>query len=128
MDEIDIDAYNIEAKYLDKILEFIEAQLDPSLTKFLDDQQMSTAHDLINSIIILITKLSRSARIKKAFFKDINSNFKIIGEKMEKETILTSDLLQLINKINRQIANAHLFTKPSMTDGVKMAVEGPDED
>lgn len=128
MDEIDIDAYNIEAKYLDKLLEFVEAELDPKLTKFLDDQEMSTAHDLINSIIILITKLSRSARIKKDFFEGIDQDLKLIGDKIEKKTILASDLLQLTNKINRQIAKAHLFTKPSMTDGVKMKVEGPDEE
>lgn len=127
MSEVEIDAYNIEAKYLDKILEFVETDLDSKLTNFLDIQNVPNTHDLLNSLLILLNKLSRSSRIKKKFYKEINGELVKFGEALEKGTDESSDLLKIINKINNQMSIAHFFTKPSI-EGAEMKVEGPGKD
>lgn len=127
MSEVEIDAYNIEAKYLDKILEFVETDLDSKLTNFLDIQNGPNTHDLLNSLLILLNKLSRSSRIKKKFFKEINEELVKFGKSLDTEKIEPSNLLKIVNKINHQMAIAHFFTKPSI-EGAEMKVEGPGKD
>lgn len=127
MSEVEIDAYNIEAKYLDKILEFVETDLDSKLTNFLDIQNTPNTHDLLNSLLILLNKLSRSARIGKKFYTGINKDLVKFGELLEKGTTDSSNLLKIVNKINHQMAIAHFFTKPSI-EGAEMKVEGPGKD
>jgi hypothetical protein len=127
--DIDFDAYNIEAKYLDKLLEFLEKDTDIKLSKFIDSPDKNNFHELINSIITLLNKLSRSSRIKKKFFENINKDLKKMAKEIENSDKLpVNDLLRILNKINRQTATAHLFTKPSMTGDMGIKKEGPDSD
>ena len=127
MSDVEIDAYNIEAKYLDKILEFVENDLDEKLVNFLDVQNNKNTHDLLNSIIVLLGKLQRSSRINKKFHVDINKDLIKIGKGIEQENFESSDILKLVNKINKKVSDVHFFTKPSMGE-TEMKVEGPDED
>lgn len=132
MSEVEIDAYNIEAKFLDKVLEFVEEDIDNALKNFLDSPNKIHFHELTNSVILLLNKLSRSSRIKKNFFEEINGDFSDIAEQLEnngEDTLPINALLKILNKINRQISSASLFTKPSYMGGKSGYIEeGPDEE
>jgi citrate synthase len=125
LDEVDEDAYNIEAKYLKVILLCLEDDVDPKLAAFLDEHNKNTAHDLIASMVVLINKLARSSRIKPKFLKKINGDMAAVGTKVTEEKLQSSDLVKILNDINRQISKTNFFSRPGQ--GIEK-VEGPGED